>query len=1185
MSSTDRQNRLLVAEDWKRIYQSYRNADFQSYDFDNLRRTMINYLRTNYPEDFNDYIESSEYLALIDLIAFLGQNISFRIDLNSRENFLELAERRESVLRLARLLSYNPKRNQAARGLLKITSVSTTQDVVDSNSFNLSGQQISWNDPSNSNWYEQFIKVMNAALPANGVFGKPAKKATVSNIPHEQYRFNAINTDIPKYSFSKVVEGQSLPFEVVSSDIVENSIEEEIPLVGNSFACLYKNDGQGPASTNTGFFCTFKQGSLDDGQFTVNNPSSNQKVDIDATDINDQDVWLFKLDENGRENEYWTKVSSVEGNNVIYNSLNKNIKNLYSVLTRVQDRISLVFSDGVFGNLPQGRFKVVYRTSANKRYTIKPSEMTGIQISIPYLSEFGVPETLNLTLQLKYTISNSSLSETNESIKANAPATYYTQNRMVTAEDYNVAPLGVSQEIVKVKTVNRSASGISRYFDLIDSTGKYSSTNLFGNDGLIYKETKNLKTTFNFVTTTDIESAITNTIEPIIRDRKVYNYYLENFTKIITSDLGVNWTSSTEDTNRSTGFINDTNDIKFKVGGFTANNLRFIEAGTLIKFVAPTGFHFMTTNKNALMSGDADHPGAVNYLWTKVISVSGDGTTVGSTGLGPIVLNDIIPSNAILQEVRPKLANVITDAVKTQVVDQAFATNTFGLRYDVETRQWRIITEANLDSVSNFSTGKTGDSSNQNLDASWILYFKTDGERYDITYRTMRYVFESDKEIKFYYDSTDKIYDNKTGKIIKDKIEVLNINNKPDSTSPFNTNYPWEIVKEYRDAEGYVDSKRIEVSFFDQDDDGVIDNPEGFIDIVNENTNTSTKYIFQKKYTTTDGVEDYRYVDNTVEGIKVKANVGAIGAYSQYTAGQIFFVMDTELFYKLDSTKKNLQLTKDYRGYIGRSGLKFRYLHSADYNQRIDPSASNIMDSYLLTRTYDAQYRQFLAGDRLTEPLPPSSDEMYRTYGAELEKIKSISDEIIYHPVKYKPLFGTSAETSLQATFKVVTNPDVVTNNNDIKSRIVEAINIYFNLDNWEFGESFYFSELSTYIMNQMTPDIVSIVIVPNEQSQAFGSLYEIKSESNEIFISSATVENVEIIDAITASRLRATGNVITASQETLNTGVTSSVSEAGSVSSTGAMSTNTSSSSSSSNSNNSSSSSGGGNSGGGYGY
>ena len=137
MSSTDRQNRLLVAEDWKRVYQSYRNADFQSYDFDNLRRTMINYLRENYPEDFNDYIESSEYIALIDLIAYLGQNLAFRTDLNARENFLELAERRESVLRLARLLSYNPKRNQTANGLLKVESITTTEEVIDSNNTNL----------------------------------------------------------------------------------------------------------------------------------------------------------------------------------------------------------------------------------------------------------------------------------------------------------------------------------------------------------------------------------------------------------------------------------------------------------------------------------------------------------------------------------------------------------------------------------------------------------------------------------------------------------------------------------------------------------------------------------------------------------------------------------------------------------------------------------------------------------------------------------------------------------------------------------------------------------------------------------------------------------------------------------------------------------------------------------------
>ena len=162
MSSTNRQNRLLLAEDWKKVYQSFRNAEFKSYDFDNLRRTMINYLRQNYPEDFNDYIESSEYLALIDLIAFLGQNLSYRMDLNARENFLELADRRESVLRLARLLSYNATRNQCANGLLKVVAVSTSENVIDSNNLNLANAEISWSDSSNSDWYEQFIKVLNA---------------------------------------------------------------------------------------------------------------------------------------------------------------------------------------------------------------------------------------------------------------------------------------------------------------------------------------------------------------------------------------------------------------------------------------------------------------------------------------------------------------------------------------------------------------------------------------------------------------------------------------------------------------------------------------------------------------------------------------------------------------------------------------------------------------------------------------------------------------------------------------------------------------------------------------------------------------------------------------------------------------------------------------------------------------
>ena len=154
MATTERQNRLLVAEDWKRIYQAFQQADFKSYDFETLRRTMVAYLRENYPDDFNDFVESSEYVALIDLIAYVAQSLSFRVDLNARENFLETAERRNSVLRLARLISYNASRNKPAIGLLKIDSILTTQDVNDSTGTNLANSSIIWNDSANSNYRE-----------------------------------------------------------------------------------------------------------------------------------------------------------------------------------------------------------------------------------------------------------------------------------------------------------------------------------------------------------------------------------------------------------------------------------------------------------------------------------------------------------------------------------------------------------------------------------------------------------------------------------------------------------------------------------------------------------------------------------------------------------------------------------------------------------------------------------------------------------------------------------------------------------------------------------------------------------------------------------------------------------------------------------------------------------------------
>jgi hypothetical protein len=1127
MSSIDRQNNLLITEDWKKIYQSFKNADFQSYDFENLRRTMITYLRTNYPEDFNDYIESSEYLALVDLIAFLGQSIAFRVDLNARENFLELAERRDSVLRLARLISYNAKRNIPAKGLLKFTTVRTTETVVDSNGRNLAGQVITWNDPSNTNWLDQFTKVINAAMPATQQFGNPAAKADIYGIPTSQYRFQGANTDVPVYAFSKSIAGKSMNFEITSTTFSgEEFIYEEAPRVGNSPACIYRDDGKGAASINTGFFFNFTQGTLNAGAFTISQPSTNESIDIATQNINNTDVWLYRLDQAGAEAELWTKIPELTGNNVIYNSLNKSIKNIYAVVTRTGDAVSLAFSDGTFGTLPLGDFRTYYRISNGLSYIINPADIRNISISIPYTSRKGQTETLTVTLSLVSTVSNAEASETNAYIKANASATYYTQNRMITAEDYNISPLSVNQQVAKIKSVNRTSSGISRYFDLKDPTGKYSSTNLFGNDGVIFQESYTLPIKFKYATKVDIEGIIYNKIIDIIKNADLRNFYYSNFINFLSTSLNIVWYNKTTDTTSSTGYVGELNDIRpYPVGSFTSTDLKYLTANSLVKFTAPTGYYFDLNDLNALKLGDATLSGRSSYVWAQVISVNANGTAAGtgtlSSGLGPITLNQVIPSRAQITQIIPKLSLSISSSVITTMIDLIYSNRPFGLRYDATDQSWKIIFENNLDSTSVFSLSNQGSVSNLKNDASWILLFTTDNDFYTITTRLLRYVFESDDEIRFFFEDSEAVYDSTSNSVVKDLINILSINTKPGLTGkPFTQDLKWDIVSSFNGLDGYIDNKKIVVSFQDSDNNAIVDNPQLFLDIV-DYQNIQNSFIVQEKYAISAGQNDYRYRNNLDNKVRFFATQSSIGSLSQYTDGQYFYFADTGVVKQLNLTKSLLVPTLDYKVYVGRDNLKFQYIHRADYESRIDPGASNIMDIYVLTKSYDTLFRQWLDGSTTIKPLPPSSAELYNLIAPKLNLIKSISDEIVYHPVTYKLLFGASSTIDLQASFKVTKSLNSVVSDNDIKSRTITAINQFFTLDNWNFGDIFYFTELSTYVMTQLAPDITNFIIVPRQDGSYFGSLFEIKCPSDQIFISSATVDDIDIITGITSGNIK----------------------------------------------------------------
>ena len=1071
-------SKLLVTEDWKKIYQSYQNAEFQSYDFDTLRRILISYLQENYPEDFNDFIESSEYIALVDLIAYLGQNLSFRIDLNARENFLETAQRRDSILRLAQLVSYVPKRNVPASGLLKISAIATTGNVFDQAGNNLSNSTIVWNDTTNVNWYTQFLSIINSAMPGSMVFGNPSDKATLNGIQTEQYVINSANIDVPIFSFSQNINGTNTVFEIVSSTFSgQNFVYEETPKPGNAFKMLYQTDNQGSGSANTGFFMLFKQGALAVNSFSLANSVPNEILGVNVSSINNTDVWLWQLDASGKYTALWSQVPAVSGNSIVYNSLRKTDRNIYSVSTRDQDQIDLNFSDGVFGNLPTGQFQLFYRQSNGLNYSITSQQMSGVAIDIPYVDKSGVNQILTVVLSLEYTVANSSPTETNAIIQRNAPQAFYTQNRMITAEDYNIAPLTYSTNILKIKSINRISSGISKYFDLSDVSGSYSKTNIFCDDGIIAKNLTSTSYTFSFYDQNKIWAAVKDYLLPTLASPELTSFYLDVYRTYqpITVDpaLSILWVSVNIVAGQSRGYFRGPLSQQQYLAPLSTrqypisydNPLYYLTAGAMIKFQAPVDMYgrpqyFLSDGTLTLISDINTSP----YFWSNVQQVIGTGSNNGlgelNDGTGPIILTNTIPDGCVLVEVVPAFVNSLDYTLQSNIVNLCLSHQTFGLRFDSVSRSWKIIFNGNININNDLSnTGllnmfdNEGDNSNANRDSSWLILFNLTGSStYTITGKLIQYMFQSANQTGFYVGDTSANFDYTTNSVIKDKISVLSVNSQPNSAKPLNTDYVWQITGAITQADGYVDPSMVLLGFY----------------------------------------------TGTVPGSLIASTI------------------NPESFTNITGSKT---VTINGKSYIGRNNLKFHYEHNPSNNMRVDPAKSNIIDIYVLTTNYDSQFRNWLLTGNGTMPLPPTLQALENSYSANLEPIKAISDQIIFQPAAYKILFGNNASYALQAIFKVVKNDTSTLSDNAIRSRILDGINQFFALDNWDFGQSFYFSELSTYIMNLLTPDITNFLLVP--LSSGFGNLYEVSCQSNEIFISGATAENIQIIPAATPSQLK----------------------------------------------------------------
>ena len=797
MATSSRQSSIFGVNDWKSIYKTYSQADFQSYDYESLRKTFVDYLRAYYPETFNDYTESSEYVALLDIMAFMGQAISFRDDLNTRENFIDTAERRDSVVKLANLVGYTPKRNIAGQGFLKITSVQTTEQLKDINGLNLSGLTVLWNDPANPNWQEQFNTVVNAVLVDSQRIGKPGNSQILLDIKTDEYSIRIPPGALPTSSFGATIDGVSMVFECVSmTSMNSSSLYEKSPAPNGTFNMLYRNDNLGFGSPNTGFFMYFKQGTLGTYSFNVPEQVSNQKIDINIQGVNNTDTWLYGIDSTTNAFTPWTQVDS------IYSQQTKNInKKIYSVTSRFNDQVTYNFGDGVFGEIPTGNFVSYVRTGNALTYTIDPTEFAGIVINIKYITRTGRTETLSMALELQLPVTTAQQRETLQNIKTRAPQRFYTQNRMVNGEDYNNFPFTLYSSIIKSKALNRVSVGVSRNFDLQDPSAKYSSTNDFADDGGVFVDDSLGFITFYPSSTGEIVNFLTETLSAVLNSSRVIQYYVEYFPWVLQpltySPLySYMWHQTNFNSEETTGFFYNGGG-PVQVGVYSGGNTSYITEGALLKFVAPSGYFFDSTNQ--LVSG-IPGPSDITYIWVSVGSVTGDGSNNGvgnlSNGQGPVTLTSTVPYGCVLNTIVPSFTNRINNDVIQECISLINLNQTFSL----------IFNNTLLANQNRWSVGDYNDTS------AFVRFESLGGSVYTVTYRSLAYYFASVKQVRFNYDREKVIYDPLSGKIMQDYVNIMKSNSQPFSNWPLAKDKKLYVVGQPVEPDGYVDDYAVEIS-------------------------------------------------------------------------------------------------------------------------------------------------------------------------------------------------------------------------------------------------------------------------------------------------------------------------------------------------------------------------------------
>jgi hypothetical protein len=413
-------------------------------DFSNFKNELIEYAKSYYPTVYNDFSQASPGSMFIEMASYVGDVLSFYLDNQLQETFLQYAKQKNNLYTMAYMLGYRPKVTSAAIADLDVymqvgvvgPSGNKTPDWTNAITIQ-PGMQIKSNVSNNVNFYvpNKVDFTISSSLDPTDVSvyltdgsGNPTKyllkkktqaisgqvKTTTATFGAAK-RYATVNIqDSDIISVLKVVDSNSnIWYEVpyLAQDYILNPVEN----TALNYPSLYQSANQVPYML--------------------------QKVTVPR-----RFTTRFKTD-NSLVLEFGPGINSVADSAVVPNpnSVGVGITTGLTLLETAFDPSNFVTTQ-TYGLAPQNTtLTISYLAGGGAEYNVLSNQLT-----IPISIDAGSGDTSTVVSNNPNPASGGGDGDTIEELRQNIQAEFSSQLRAVTQEDYLARTLSMSPKFGKV---------------------------------------------------------------------------------------------------------------------------------------------------------------------------------------------------------------------------------------------------------------------------------------------------------------------------------------------------------------------------------------------------------------------------------------------------------------------------------------------------------------------------------------------------------------------------------------------------------------------------------------------------------------------------------------------------------------------------------------------------------------